>query len=70
MILGKFSRHVVCSLAGLAATVDPDVDVDMVFDYTHNLQKMINDEIKGCAVHISQISFSKMNFSSTVIFYN
>ena len=52
-----------CSLAGLAATVDPDVDVDMVFDYTHNLKyKMINDEIKGCAVHISQISFSKMNF--------
>ena len=60
-----------CSLAGLAATVDPDVDVDMVFDYTHNLKnKMINDEIKGCAVHISQISYSKMNFSSTVIFYN
>ena len=51
-----------CSLAGLAATVDPDVDVDMVFDYTHNLHKnkMTNYEIKRCAVHISPVSFSKM----------
>ena len=53
-----------CSLEGLAATVDPGVDVDMVFDYTHNLHenKMINDEIKECTVHLSLICFSKMNF--------
>ena len=64
--------HVVYSLAGLAATVDPDVDVDMVFDYTHNLHKnkITNNEVKRCEVHISRISFSKIIFSSTSIFHN
>ena len=53
-----------CSLAGLVATVDPDVDVDMVFDYTHNLHrnKMINNEMKRSAVNRSEIRFSKINF--------
>ena len=44
----------------------------MVFDYTHNLykNKITNNEVKRCEVHISRISFSKIIFSSTSIFHN